>query len=158
MTVLQNTMVQYIRYITIKNLFHSYSVPPAYITGSLEPILKNNTAGRANTPKSLAICLSSILTKSIPAPSASSSMCSISANTRPHCLQSSLSGDKLHVNKHVHGKEKLYIPHYRYYMYREKHGYTWQLECSWAHIFWSGPYCEKLFAFLAVTRFNINIS
>lgn len=48
-------------------------------------------AGRANTPNSLAICLSSIFTKFIPAPSASSSMCSISAKTLGHCLQSLLS-------------------------------------------------------------------
>jgi len=48
-------------------------------------------AGNANTPHSLAIFLSSILTKSIPAASASSSMCSISSNTCLHCLQSSLS-------------------------------------------------------------------
>lgn len=64
---------------------------PAYITGSLDPILKKSTAGSANTPYSLDICLSSIFTKLIPAPSASSSMCSISASTLGHCLQSLLS-------------------------------------------------------------------
>lgn len=61
------------------------------MTGSLDPSLKNATAGKAKTPTSLAIDLSSILTNLIPAPSASSSICSISARTLSHCLQSSLS-------------------------------------------------------------------
>lgn len=43
------------------------------------------------THTSFAICLSSILTKLMPALSASSSICSISARTLGHCLQSSLS-------------------------------------------------------------------
>lgn len=60
------------------------------MTGSLEFWRKNNMAGNANIPNSLAIFLSSILTKLMPAPSASSSICSISANTLGHCLQSSL--------------------------------------------------------------------
>lgn len=64
------------------------------MTGSLEPILKNKTAGSANTPNSFAIDLSSILTKLIPAPSASSSICSISAKTLGHCLQSLLTKSK----------------------------------------------------------------
>lgn len=61
------------------------------MTGSLEPNLKNKTAGNANTPNSFAICQSFILTKFMPAASASSSMCSISNSTFGHCLQSLLS-------------------------------------------------------------------
>lgn len=61
------------------------------MTGSFEDILKNNIAGNAKTPYCLASCLSSIFTNFIPALSASSSMCSISTNTLPHCLQSLLS-------------------------------------------------------------------
>ena len=61
------------------------------MTGSFEDILKNNMAGNAKTPYCLASCLSSIFTNFIPTLSASSSICSISANTLPHCLQSLLS-------------------------------------------------------------------
>jgi len=63
------------------------------MTGSFSPSLKKSTAGSAKTPNSFAICLSSILTKLIPAPPASSSMCSISASTLGHCWQSLLSAN-----------------------------------------------------------------
>lgn len=65
----------------------------------MDPSLKKTIAGNANTPHSLAIFLSSILTKSIPAPSASSSMCSISMSTCLHCLQSSLSANKARAHQ-----------------------------------------------------------
>ena len=79
-----------------KKVLNTYWVVrvPAYITGSFDPILKKRIPGSAKTPNSFASCLSSILTKFIPAPSASSSICSISLKTRLHCLQSLLSKDK----------------------------------------------------------------